>query len=43
MGEAFNLPQQKQIFRDCLEILETATEPGKIVDSPYRWRGRRFD
>ena len=36
MGEAFNRPQQKQIFLDCLKILETVTEPGKIFDSQYQ-------
>jgi D-proline reductase (dithiol) PrdB len=43
MGEAFNRPQQKQIFRDCLAILETATKPGEIVDSNYRWKRSRFE
>jgi len=43
MGEAFNRPQQKQIFLDCLEILETANEPGIIIDSPYRWRRHQFE
>jgi len=43
MGEAFNIYQQKQIFLDCLEILEKATEPGIIVDSPYLWKGHQFE
>ncbi len=43
MGEAFNRPQQKQIFLDCLEILKTATVPGKIIDSNYRWKRHRFE
>ena len=43
MGEAFNRPQQKQIFLDCLKILETATEPGKIFDSKYRWKKNKFE
>ena len=42
MGEAFNRPQQKQIFIDCLKILETATEAGKIFVSQYRWKRHNF-
>ena len=42
MGEAFNRSQQKQIFIDCLKILETATEPGKIFVSQYRWKRHNF-
>ena len=43
MGEAFNRPQQKQIFLDCLKILETITEPGKIIDSQYLWKKHKFE
>ena len=43
MGEAFNRPQQKQIFLDCLKILETASTPGKIIDSKYRWKKNKFE
>ena len=43
MGEVFNRNQQKQIFLDCLKILETATEPGKIIDSKYRWKKNKFE
>ena len=42
MGEAFNGPQQKQIFIDCLKILQTANEPGKIYVSQYRWKRQKF-
>lgn len=42
MGEAFNRPQQKKIFLDCLKILKNAEEPGTIVDSPYRWKTDKF-
>ena len=42
MGEAFNMPQQKKIFRDCLKILETSKKPGIIVDSPHRWKFDKF-
>ena len=43
MGEVFNRKQQKQIFLDCLKILETATTPGKIIDSKYRWKKTKFE
>ena len=43
MGEAFNRPQQKQIFLDCLQLLKTANEPGIIFDSPYRWKRQKFE
>jgi len=42
MGEAFNLPQQKKIFVDCLMILKNTNKPGIIVDSPYRWKFNKF-
>ncbi len=42
MGEVFNKPQQETIFKDCLEVLESAREPGVIIDSPYRWKRHNF-
>ncbi len=42
-GEPFNKKQQMQIFRDCLQLLETAAEPGEIRDCPYRWRRHDFN
>jgi len=43
LGEKFNKPQQLAIFKDCLTILETATEPGIIVDSPYQWKRHKWN
>ncbi len=43
LGELFNKKQQLTIFQDCLNLLESAQEPGIIVDSPYRWRKHKFD
>ncbi|MBF0287677.1 MAG: hypothetical protein HQM14_07645 [SAR324 cluster bacterium] len=43
LGEPFQEKQQMQIFQDCLDILESANEPGTIIDSPYRWRKHQFD
>lgn len=42
LGEPGNEPQQRRILLDTLELLESASEPGKIVDAPYRWRRHRF-
>ncbi len=45
-GQPFGLPedvdQQLVIVESALELLETATQPGTIVDSPYRWRREDF-
>ena len=38
MGEPNNPDQQRVIAEDALKILETALEPGTIVELPYRWR-----
>ena len=43
LGEPFNKKQQMAIFKECLDVLESAQEPGIIVDSPYRWRRHKFD
>ena len=38
MGEPNNPDQHRVIIEDTLRILETATEPGTLVNLPYRWR-----
>jgi len=43
LGEPFNKKQQTTIFKECLNVLESAQKPGVIVDSPYRWRKHRFN
>ena len=42
-GEPFNAKQQERIFHDALDLLLTASEPGVIVDSPYRWKRTKFE
>jgi hypothetical protein len=42
-GEPGNLDQQMTILRDLFVILQSATEPGKIVDLPYRWRRSKYE
>ena len=41
-GEPDAPAQQRQILSDALGLLESAREPGIIVDSPYRWRRDTF-
>ena len=38
IGEANNLERQRQVILDALGLLESATEPGTVVELPYRWR-----
>ncbi len=38
LGEPGNALQQRVIVEDALEVLETATTPGTVVELPYRWR-----
>ena len=45
-GQPFGVPgdvdQQRVIVEDALALLEQATEPGVIVEAPYRWRREDF-
>lgn len=38
LGEACKPDQQRVILSDLLRIAVAATEPGQIVELPYRWR-----
>ena len=38
LGEPNNPDQHRVIIEDALHILETATDPGSVVELPYRWR-----
>ena len=37
-GEPGNARQQRRVVLDLLEAARGLTEPGAIVDLPYRWR-----
>jgi len=37
VGKPFDISLQTAIIRRALEALETITEPGTIIDLPYRW------
>jgi len=43
MGEAFASVQQRAILTTALGVLETATDPGIIVEPGWPWRRHRFD
>lgn len=36
-GKAGDIAMQKSILQDALTLLQTATNPGEIVDLPYEW------
>ena len=41
-GQPNDSDQQRVIVDDALNLLLTATEPGTIVELPYRWRREDF-
>ncbi len=41
-GQPENPDMQKQILKDTLNLLTTATTPGEMLDLPYEW-GESFD
>ena len=38
LGEPGNVAQQRRVMEDAFKALEEITEPGTIVDLPYRWK-----
>jgi len=43
LGEPGRVKQQATVLERALEALESATEPGAIVDLPYRWKREKYD
>ena len=41
-GEAGNAAQQRAVLRAAFKALVGITEPGTIVDVPYRWRRETY-
>ncbi len=41
-GQPNDRDQQRVIVEDALRLLVTVTEPGTIVEQPYRWRREDF-
>ena len=42
-GEPGNAAQQRTVMREALKALLAITEPGAIVDLPYRWRRETYE
>ncbi len=40
-GKPHDVDNQREILNTAFQMLETATEPGEIVDTPYQWSGGR--
>jgi D-proline reductase (dithiol) PrdB len=38
LGEAGRVDQQRRVLEDAFKALIDITEPGTIVDLPYRWK-----
>ncbi len=43
VGEPFNLAQQRTVLAEAFRALYSITEPGGIVDLPFRWRRESYD
>lgn len=42
LGEPGNVAQQRTILHDMLSMAAHATQPGRIIDLPYRWRRETY-
>jgi D-proline reductase (dithiol) PrdB len=42
-GEPGNAAQQRTVLRAAFKALVEITEPGQIVDLPYRWRREKYE
>ena len=38
LGEAGNIAQQRRVMEEAFKALYEITEPGTIIDLPYRWK-----
>ena len=38
VGEPHNPEKQRAVVLDALHLLDSATEPGTVVELPYLWR-----
>jgi hypothetical protein len=41
-GEPFNVEQQRVVLAEALRALVTISEPGAIINMPYRWRREQY-
>jgi len=42
LGEPGHINMQRAILKDMFDVLISASEPGTIIDLPYRWRRESF-
>ncbi len=42
-GEPGNTAQQRTVVQAALKALLDVTEPGTIIDLPYRWRREKYE
>jgi D-proline reductase (dithiol) PrdB len=46
LGQVFGEPeavgQQQAVLREMLRALDAATEPGQVVEAPYRWKREKY-
>ena len=40
-GRPYDVDNQREILNTAFQMLETATEPGEIVDTPHEWSAGR--
>ncbi|MDH5478196.1 MAG: hypothetical protein OEY50_07675 [Nitrospinota bacterium] len=42
LGEVGNVKQHRAVLGEAFKLLQEATEPGTIVDVPFRWRREEY-
>ena len=43
LGEPFNLPQQRAVLAEAFGAIYSVTEPGTILNLPFRWRRENYE
>ncbi len=43
LGEPSHVAQQRAVLKEAFDALYRITEPGEIVDLPFRWRREKYD
>ena len=43
LGEPFRAAQHRAVLEKAFEALSAITEPGEIVDLPFRWRRDKYE
>lgn len=42
LGEPFNIKQHRAVLDEAFKALSGITEPGTIIDLPFRWRREKY-